>query len=267
MLNEMHITRGTAILSKIPDNMLRVLAEDGYKYYIQSLHSIKDVNLNWASEIIIQRLLSIWKLQHSSLARIHLHPYLIKKYRPVFNEHQMYTGIRNEQDYIWMSPILDDGHYWSYRALKDPTHLIKIGMLDLWLLNSKRSSYRPDLILKPSVRGKLEIIPVNYKGILSNLQEKKWNRESDLSDIQSTLEMSLTKKAFIHLKKKIDKAEWYDYFQKAINKSREEFTDTVKSINNNVKIDKTLWNQLYIFLFDSNRNENVFNHVWDRLKT
>ncbi|NNF35645.1 MAG: hypothetical protein HKN68_16175 [Saprospiraceae bacterium] len=166
-----------------------------------------------------------------------------------------------------MSQLLDDGHYWSYKALNDPTHLIKIGMLDMWLLNPSRSSYYPNLILKPTGRGKLEIIPVNYQGILANLQEKKWNRTRGLSDMQSTLEMNLTKKAFIHLKKRIDKSEWYDYFQKTISRTREEYTDTVKSINNSVNIDKTLWNQLYIFLFDFGRNESVFNHVWDRLKT
>jgi hypothetical protein len=267
MLKEMHITRGTAILSPLPDDMLRVLAEDGYKYHIKSLNTVKEINLSRASEILCQRLLNIWNLNHSSLAGIHLHPDLVKKYKPAFNESQMYTGIRNEREYIWMSQILDDGHYWSYKVLKEPSHLIKIGLLDLWLLNPLRSSHKPNLILKPTGRGKLEIIPVNYHGILSNLQEKKWNRALGLSDIQSILEMKMTKKAFIHLNKRIDKSEWYDYYQKAIDRTRAEYTDTIKSINNIVRIDKTLWNQLYIFLFDSSRNESVFNHVWDRLKT
>ncbi|NNF35381.1 MAG: hypothetical protein HKN68_14825, partial [Saprospiraceae bacterium] len=99
MLKEMHITRVTAILSPLPDNMLRVLAEDGYKYHIQSLYSVKDINLSWASEIFCQKLLNIWRLKHSSLAGIHLHPDLVRKFRPAFNESQMYTGIRNEREY------------------------------------------------------------------------------------------------------------------------------------------------------------------------
>ena len=262
----MHITRATAILNSITINKLSVLAEDGHKYHINSYSNSEDVRLRIASHLLIERILHYWKLNSKYLAGIHLHSDLIKKFRPAFNERDIYTGYRCEEGYVWMSQLLDDGHYWSFKAFEKPDHFLKIGLLDLWVLNQSRSISNPGLILSPTKNGKLKVIPVDYDGLLSRLIKLKWNRNKPFTDITSILDYKLVKKAFYHLNKKMTKKEWIKYFQQSIDETRENYSKIVQSINDEVKLDKTLWNQAYIFLFDSNRNERVFNHFWNQLK-
>ncbi len=266
MLNELHITRATAILKSFTQDKLCVLAEDGHKYHISSYSSQEEVQLRIASNLLSQSILNSWKLNYTYLAGIHLHPDLIKRYRPVFNEKDIYSGFRSEEGQVWMTRLLDDGHYWSFKAFENADHLLKIGLLDLWILNHSRTKAHPGLILSPSRNGKLKVIPLSYHQLLNQLVELKWDRKKSLADVRSILEYELVKKSFYHLNKNLVKKDWYEYFQDSITNTREHYTDIVERINNTVKVDKTLWNQVYIFLFDNDRNERVFNHFWNKMK-
>ena len=266
MLSELHITRATAILNPINNDKLCVLAEDGHKYHIGSYSSPDEVKQRIASILLSQGILQQWKLNFTYMAGIHLHPDLIKNYRPAFNEKDIYAGYRSEDGYILMTQLLDDGHYWSYKAIEGADHLLKIGLLDLWLLNHFRTKEDPGIILRSSKKGKLKVIPLGYHRLLGHLIELKWNRKQSLSDISSILELELVKKTFYHLNKKLTKQDWYSYYQNSISKTREHYTEIVERINNTVKLNKTIWNQVYIFLFDNDRNERVFNHFWNQMK-
>jgi hypothetical protein len=266
MLNELHITRASAIINPISHTELCVLAEDGHKYHIRAYYSEKDEPLSIASSLLCQSILTQWKLKSISMAGIHLHPELLKPYRPEFNERNIYTGYRSEKGLIWMSPLLDDGHYWSFKALKNPDHLLMFGLFDLWILNSSRSMAKPNILLKPCRDGKLELIPIHHHGLLQNLIHLEWNRNHSLSQVSFIFDLTLVKKTFYHLRKKKARKDWYEDFQTSITSTREQYTDTIRSISDIAKVEKTLWNQLYIFLFDNNRNEVVFNHFWNLMK-
>ena len=266
MLNELHITRASAIINPISHSMLCVLAEDGHKYHIKSYKSEHDEQLCIASFLLTQSLLSNWKLNNAFVAGIHLHPELLKHFRPNFNERNIYTGIRSENGNIWMSQLLDDGHYWSYKAFKDPDHFLKIGLFDLWTLNQARTLNNPNLVLSPMRDGKMKIIPINHRELLQGLNSVNWNRTFSLSHISSIFDFNLVKKTFYHLRNHRTKQDWNQYFQRSIDNTRDQFTDIVKHINITTKVEKTIWNQLYIFLFDNDRNERVFSHFWNLVK-
>jgi hypothetical protein len=268
MLIPIHITRGISILEKHPignKSGIKVLAEDGSVYKIHKKLTSKNHPHRKMNEVLCSYLLNIWNLNTPNVACLHTPPSILNgssklpaAFKNYLNKSDQAIGIKIHEQHYTFSPLGDDPHYWSYKALASPLDLIKISLWDGWIGNTGRKNTSKDLFFEMDKNKKLKIYSYNhgltFGDIPNNFLSKNYRDKAHFS----LLDLDLTKKIILMISEQQVIDTLSVYYRQAIDTSIFALPQIFQYINPIIPVSKEARSNIEDFLKNHDRNKRVF---------
>ncbi|MDP3358312.1 MAG: hypothetical protein Q8S41_03085 [Lutibacter sp.] len=155
----------------------------------------------------------------------------------------------------------------AYNKLNNPLDVFHITLFDTWVENDDRKPTNYNLVLEPKTN-KFNIVPIDNAFIFSTQSYEHLDPQYIAVSVNDHLLVSdlgfLIKKYTTINEDFINNQR--DYFYLCINRCQQNFDAFVKEIRGYYLIDENSINKLKEFLFNKERNNNVFNEYVYRLK-
>lgn len=151
-----------------------------------------------------------------------------------------------------------------FNKITNPVAITRIALFDLWIENDDRRASNYNLIAKP-INNKFEILPIDHAFVFSTLEHRDLNPKNfSPSSNEHLLDSELGQliKKYLKIDKEFVKHE-KDYFYVCINSCLQYFDLTLQEIIVHYPMDEAIINKIKLFLFDEERNLEVFDeHVF-----
>jgi hypothetical protein len=276
MVTPSHITRGIALINlgnqanKLPP---KILAEDGNIYLI---HSPKESEINkyrTTNKFLANHFLKIWNLRSPKLAAIHAPPSIFKGIsktnllpKSSITSGKVCFGIQSHRAEIMFNPLMDDVHYWSYKAFNNPLDFLKLALFDGWIGNNGRKNPSKDLFFLSNRNHKLELYTSHHEFTFGNIPYEYLSKNYRNKAHFSILELNIVRKiismnAYDELKT-ILSAYYFDAIKKVIHS----FADILEEMPENYRIRTQNKNKIKEFIENKDKNERVLEEFLDIIK-
>ena len=264
---------GTSLKEEIltdGNSPIKVIGND-YNMYVVKNSKNKKPSTDIINEVLAHYFLTIWEIPNPQIALIKIDPkHLLPEYSNCHKPHYYKEEVFGSK---WVNGAVDSSIFFEINSKKEydkfnnPEILFSIGLFDIWVENDDRKQTNHNLLLQ-MVNGKQNIIPIDHSFIFStlnyeNLDPTQFSPIENENIFVSTLGSSL--KRYKKKNKKwqpINREKFYIY----IENCKIEFYNIVENIPESWCFTKENQSKLYNFLFDDNRNKEVYDEFEYKLR-
>jgi hypothetical protein len=251
---------------------LLVIADDFKKYIIKSTRGQKP-SYNIINEFLCAYLLKLWSVPVPEFAAVTLNPELLKGrnfsdfHKPHFYQNITFGSLCLDKA-VEMGPQRIKNKY-DLKKFNNPTDLLKIGLFDIWIENTDRKPTNNNILF--SITGNhLTINAIDHAFTFDSVSYSDLNTDYIVNTYNDNiLETELAKDILSILRRDPAWNDWIrrfgDNYYLCIENCKQNFDLIVKYIPNELGFDIALSKFIRDFLFNENRNKNVFTEFLSRI--
>jgi len=252
---------------------LLVIADDFKKYIIKSTRGQKP-SYNIINEFLCAYLLKLWSVPVPEFASVSLNPELLRgRDFSAFHKPHFYQNITFGS--LCLDKATEMGSYLrvhnkiDLRKLNNASDLIKIGLFDIWIENTDRKPTNNNILF--SITGNhLTVNAIDHAFTFDSVSYSDLNTDYIVNTYNDNiLETDLAKDILLILKKDPGWKDWIrqfgDKYYLCIENCKQNFDSIVKYIPDELGFDIALSKFIRDFLFNENRNKNVFTEFLSRI--
>jgi hypothetical protein len=266
-LNAITVTRDIPTEGNSP---LEIIADDYQVYFIKSMEA-HDPPFHLMKEFLCSYFLDCWEIPTPEIAAVTLDTKLIpegllKKYKkhyfgkPCFGS-KLISGAIDQNEFFHANKGLD------YKKFVNPELLLEIALFDIWVENDDRKPTNNNIILQPDAE-MMKIFAIDHAFTFSTMSFDDINPKFVSSSYNDTILLSPLGQSVMN-NTEINKA-WIEAarenFYICMQKCRQNFDFIANQMPEPLGFDLRLQNKLRLFLFNDNRNKDVFEEFVFRIK-
>lgn len=248
---------------------LEIVSNDFNRYFVKNTRG-KKPSFPIINEFVCHYLLNLWNIATPEIAAVKIGPDLkpqeYGEYHKGFYYEQHTFGSLKMNNVIEMSEFSKISSKYDYNKINKTEDLLKIALFDIWVENTDRKPTNPNILFE-SVENRINIIAIDHAFAFDHQSYDNLYVEGvTLSYNESILEHKYVKyisKELLKQKGFLDELKDYYYF--CINKSHKYYDEITSNIPDSLGFSLKLQNSLKQFLFNENRNKEVFNYFCSSL--
>lgn len=250
---------------------IKVIGSD-YNMYVAKNSKNKNPATDIINEVLAHYFLTLWQIPTPDIALININPehllteYSAANHRPHYYNKQVFGS-------KWVSNSVDGSIFFEINKKKDydkfhnPEIIFEIGLFDIWVENDDRKPTNNNLLFQP-INGKQHIIPIDHSFIFSSLNYDNLNPDTFCPIDNENIFVSNLGNSLKRFKKKNKNWQATDRekFYICIENCKENYTNIVQNVPVNWGFTESNQLKLYDFLFNDNRNKQVFEEYEYKLR-
>ena len=265
-----------SILRELPTeghSPLLVLGSD-YEMYVAKNDKGKEPPFALINECLAAYCLNRWQIATPNVKLVKVAKELITIQDNLSNNHRLHYydmpcfGSKFVKNPVDVNALLVTDKKKAYNKILNPLDVLHITLFDTWVENDDRKPTNYNLILEPNVN-KFRVLPIDNAFIFSTMSYQDLNPDYGVS---VSVNDHLLVSEFGHLIKKNTTIDDYfinnerEYFYLCLERSEQGFDDFINQVAGLYTIDADSITNLKSFLFNEERNKNVFDEYVYRLK-
>lgn len=268
MVTPSHITRGIALIN-IDDHSLKndpqLLAEDGNVY---AVYSVKKTDINKHREsnrFFCFHFLNIWNLNTPKMSVIHAPPSIfngLKQTHPITKtpiaNGRICLGFKIQREELTFNPLIDDVHYWTYKAFSNPLDFLKLALFDGWIGNDGRKESSIDLFFITDKNRKLKLFTRNHELTFGDIPYQNLSKNYRNRAHFSILKLKIVRKIISMYNLDALTELLSDYYINSINNVLASMKEIFKLMPENFRITLEEQSKIREYIGNADRNERVF---------
>ncbi len=273
MIEQLNHLKAINIVKEIPTeghSPLLVIAEDYSNYVVKSAQSQNPCTC-LINEFFCHYLLKLWQIPTPEIAAIKIDPNILPSNLSISNRKRYFERIAFGSK--WIENSVDMNEFMrvpkmvDYRKIYNPQDILLLGLFDIWVENDDRKPTNNNIIFSTE-EGRLTIMAIDHAYTFSTLNHEELNPIHVSSSYNDSI--ILTPLGQIVKRKIINGKSWLpgtrNYFYFCIEKCERYFDEICDKIPKPLGFDLRLQNIMRNFLFDKERNKQVFNEFLVRIK-
>ena len=252
---------------------LLVLGSD-YEMYVAKNDKGKEPPFALINECLAAHCLNRWQIATPNLKLVNIAKELIIAQDNLSNNHRSHYydvpcfGSKFVKNSVDVNALLVTDKKKAYSKILNPLDIFHITLFDTWVENDDRKPTNYNLILEPNVN-KFRILPIDNAFIFSTMSYQYLNPDYGVS---VSVNDHLLVSELGHLIKKNTTIDdnfinnEREYFYLCLERSEQGFDDFMNQVAGFYTIDADSISNLKSFLFNEERNNNVFDEYVYRLK-
>ncbi|RXG29895.1 HipA family kinase [Leeuwenhoekiella marinoflava] len=265
-----------SILKELPTeghSPLLILGSD-FEMYVAKNDKGKNPPFALINECLAAYCLNLWKVAAPEVKLVNVAKELITPqnglsiyHRPNYYDMPCF-GSKFVKNSIDVNALLVTDKKKAYNKILNPLDVFHITLFDTWVENDDRKPSNYNLILEPNIN-KFRVLPIDNAFILSTMAYQDLNPEYGVG-VSVNDHLLVSELGFLIKKNTTIDDDFInnekDYFYLCLEKCHKSFDDFMNQIVDFYTIDRDLITNLKSFLFNEERNSNVFDEYVYRLR-
>lgn len=268
-------TKAITIIKELPTeghSPLLVIGSD-FKTYVAKNDKGKKPPFSLINEILSASFLKAWKIEVPDFKLLELNKELVKSKNGLSVNHQSYFyedisfGSAFIKNAIDVNDLIITNRRKQFNRLINPLDVLRITLFDTWVENDDRKPTNYNLLFQPEGK-KLRVVPIDHAFIFGTISYKDLNPDFvavSANDHLLVSELGILIKEILPIDDDFIKRE-REYFYLRTNQCEQIFDSLFKEISMFYTIDQESIIKLKEFLFNSSRNNKVFEEYVYRLR-
>jgi HipA-like kinase len=272
-LEKLKYCTAISIIKEIPTDghsPLLIISDDYEKYYVKSARGEKPA-ISLINEILCHYFLKKWRIPTPDIAIIKLNPELIVagEYSTFHKKHYYlnYTfGSKALESVKEMDKFTEIRNKNDYKKFVNPEVLIKIGLFDIWIENTDRKPSNNNILFQ-FTNNLISIYAIDNAYTLNHMSYSDLRPEYNVTNTynDNILETNIAKAIINQYGEKNWLKKLKYYFNDSIRKCEISFDEIIQLIPKEFGLTAEIKKYIFLFLFDKNRNKEVFNEFLTRI--
>jgi hypothetical protein len=273
MIEKLKYVEAISFIREIPTeghNPLLIIANDYNAYYIKNTKDRLPA-FDIINEFLCSYLLRLWEINTPPISAVKLDPVIFQKemnhhHQARYYKNNIAFGSMEMPDVHEMNSFSEISSASDFKKYKRPIDLIKIALFDIWVENTDRKPSNPNILFR-YVNDKISTYAIDHAFTFDAMSyEDLFVKGVSMSFNENLLQHNAVKEIIKRmLKDKNFSSSMKEYFYLCIEKSKENFNEIVDNIPDSLGFSLELQNALKAFLFNENRNNEVFTNFCSRL--
>ncbi len=249
---------------------LEVIADDYNIYFVKSTKG-KSPCYYIINEFLCHYLLKCWNIPTPAISAISVDPQLLPTGYLSTHKKHFYTNIcfgsQSIKDAIDLNAFIKPDKKPDYKKFYNPEVLFKIALFDIWVENDDRKPTNNNILLQP-VESRFNILAIDHAFTFSSMDYPSLNPAFVASSFNDSILLSSLGQT-VKRQNNANKAfleEAKENFYLSIRNCEENYKVICNCIPKHLGFDLRLQNCIRKFLFNEDRNKQVYQEFTTRLK-
>jgi hypothetical protein len=262
-----------SVIKEVPTeghSPLIVIADDYCQYYIKNTRN-KKPDYNILNEFLCHYLLRLWQIPTPDIAAIRLVPERLPNNLSHWHKKHFYDtitfGSKRVANSFELNMFVETQGKIELRKIANPEILVKLGLFDIWVENTDRKPTNSNILLVSDTK-LFEIMAIDNAFTFDSQSYRNLYMGITNTYDQNILNTDLAKSIIDIYYKKQDWS-WTDslkeYFYICIGSCQQFFNEIVNNVPQELGFTADLHEALKNFLFNEERNKQVFDEFLTRL--
>jgi hypothetical protein len=247
---------------------LIVVGSDYCEYFVKNTRG-RNPDFSIINEFLCHYLLRLWDIPTPEIAVVRLLPEKLPGNLSQWHKRHFYETITfgsKRIDYsVELNNFIDVHGKPALKRLINPEVIVKLGLFDIWVENTDRKPTNTNILLV-SANENFEVYAIDNAFTFDSLNYKNLFLGITNTYDQSILNTDFAKSVILNCSKQED---WYEslreYFYFCIESSQQSFSEIVDNLPEELRFTLDLQQEIQDFLFNEERNKQVFEEFLTRL--